>query len=166
MAKKPKRVLIFDADGAIFNTVEPKLHNLAGLLNKRCGVDYQTAYDRYASLAGMKIEPIIETILTENGAKGDVPKLAEEYNALDNKIKPKAFPDAKFALKELKNLGYTLVLSTSAPPVDAIRGALIERKSEIKKMLRFASTNFNEWQVATKGKERPVRLAKAERRLK
>jgi phosphoglycolate phosphatase-like HAD superfamily hydrolase len=109
-----KKLLVFDADGVIFDTVMPKLDNLATVLSKEAGVDFKTARERYIDMAGKPYRDVISTILKESNAKGDVEELAKKVIELDRKIPPKAFADAKYALEKLKRIGYKLALSSGA----------------------------------------------------
>lgn len=107
---KNQKIIIFDADGTLFDSMPAYAKLFSEILFKHCKIPMKESNDYLISTAGLAIEKQFQHMLKKYEIRDESEKLKEEFYKIVKKRKPKIYPDVMPALRKLK--GYRLFLSS------------------------------------------------------
>jgi len=111
------RLIIFDLDGTLVDSMEHYTRLFCRLLAERHGLDESFSRDIYESLLGLPPGRQFADALTLAGQDlTDVEELTAQFWAAAEKHAPPAFSEAASVLQTLTAAGYTLVISSGGRP--------------------------------------------------
>lgn len=113
-----KRLLIFDLDGTLADTMGPLGDLFCEMLMQRCGVPDEVSRPIYTALAGKGPRAQFAEVLRQAVSPDEalVDDLTSRYWRLAEKFPTKLFPETLDVLSALRRDGHTLVVSSGSTP--------------------------------------------------
>lgn len=122
-----KRILIFDLDGTLIDTMTQLADLFCEMLQREHGVPEDVSRPIYVELAGKGPRPQFEAVLATIGRKDQelVDGITERYWQVAEAFQPVAFPETLDVLEQLHRDGHTLAVSSGGTT------ASVERKTRL-----------------------------------
>jgi phosphoglycolate phosphatase-like HAD superfamily hydrolase len=132
-----KRILIFDLDGTLLDTMGPLADLFCDMLRSECGVPDDASRPIYHELAGKGPRPQFEAVLSPLGLADAVflDDITERYWQVAESYEAVPFPETLEALGQLRRDGHTLIVSSGGTTASVRRKM---RVTGVDRLIRLA----------------------------
>jgi phosphoglycolate phosphatase-like HAD superfamily hydrolase len=119
-----QRILVFDLDGTLIDTMGPLLQIACDVLAEQRGINPDLTREVCLSFMGVSIGRQFREVLSQAGRLDDgVEDLTDIYYQRSEAVVPKAFPEVAEVLTELQSAGHLMAVSSGGKP------ALVSRRT-------------------------------------